>query len=60
MCSGHLGERLEKEGDRNQATVQLACYYKDAGHTKEETMKVLEEWVSRFTSADSNYQQRRV
>ncbi|MER1275512.1 DNA primase [Bacillus velezensis] len=48
----------KKEGDRNQATVQLACYYKDAGHTKEETMKVLEEWVLRFTSADSNYQQR--
>ena len=26
---------LEKDGDRNQATVQLACYFKDAGYTRE-------------------------
>ena len=46
----------KKEGDRNQATVQLACYYKDAGHTKEETVKLLEEWVVTHTSANSGYQ----
>lgn len=46
----------KKDGDRNQATVQLACYFKDAGHTKEETLKELQEWVVRHTSAKSGYQ----
>lgn len=48
----------KKDGDRNQATVQLACYYKDAGHTKEETSKILEEWVLSHTSAESDYQRQ--
>jgi len=48
----------KKEGDRNQATVQLACYYKDAGHSKEETLKILEEWVVKHTSANSHYQKQ--
>lgn len=47
----------KKDGDRNQATVQLACYYKDSGHTQEETTQVLSEWVVKFSSADSDYQQ---
>lgn len=47
----------KKEGDRNQATVQLACYYKDSGHTQEETTQILSEWVTKFTSADGEYQQ---
>ncbi|XJZ25980.1 DNA primase small subunit domain-containing protein [Bacillota bacterium Lsc_1132] len=46
----------KKEGDRNQATVQLACYYKDAGHSQEETTKILTDWVQRNTSAGSQYQ----
>lgn len=46
----------KKEGDRNNATVQLACYYKDAGHTMEETTTILTDWVTRHTSADSRYQ----
>ena len=48
----------KKDGDRNQATVQLACYFKAAGHTKEETLKTLEEWVVKHTSAESNYSVR--
>lgn len=45
----------KKEGDRNNATVQLACYFKDSGHTKEETLTILEEWVTKHTSAKGNY-----
>lgn len=45
----------KKDGDRNNATVQLACYFKAAGYEKEETLKTLEEWVVKFTSADSRY-----
>lgn len=45
----------KKDGDRNQATVQLACYFKDAGHTKEEALKTLEDWVIRHTSAEGTY-----
>lgn len=45
----------KKDGDRNQATVQLACYFKAAGHEKEETMEILEPWVTKFTSAESGY-----
>jgi hypothetical protein len=45
----------KKQGDRNNATVQLSCYFKDAGFTKEETMETLEAWVVKFTSAKSDY-----
>ena len=45
----------KKEGDRNQATVQLACYFKAAGHTKEEATKTLEEWVKAHTTAKGGY-----
>lgn len=48
----------KKDGDRNQATVQLACYFKDAGHDKQETLKVLEEWAIKHTSAESGYQKQ--
>ncbi|TYS60511.1 DNA primase [Sutcliffiella horikoshii] len=48
----------KKDGDRNQATVQLACYYKDAGHNREDTLKQLEEWVLKHTSAGSDYQKK--
>lgn len=51
-----LEKGWKKDGDRNQATVQLACYFKDAGHTREETLTTLEEWAVKFTSADGNYQ----
>jgi hypothetical protein len=46
----------KKDGDRNQATVQLAAYYKEAGHSKEEAIRILDEWVKKHTSADSRYQ----
>ncbi|MFJ5716568.1 DNA primase small subunit domain-containing protein [Neobacillus sp. NPDC093127] len=48
----------KKDGDRNQATVQLACYYKDAGHSRDEALKILEEWAVKHTSADSEYQKQ--
>jgi len=48
----------KKDGDRNNATVQLACYFKAAGFTKEETTKTLEEWVQKHTSAKGNYNVR--
>lgn len=48
----------KKDGDRNNATVQLACYFKAAGYTKEEVTKLLEDWVVKHTSADSNYSVR--
>lgn len=45
----------KKDGDRNQATVQLACYFKAAGYKKEETSKTLEEWVTQHTTAEGKY-----
>ena len=45
----------KKDGDRNQATVQLACYYKDAGYSREETTQILTDWVLKFTSAETKY-----
>lgn len=48
----------KKDGDRNNATVQLACYFKAAGYTKEEVTKLLEDWVVKHTSADSKYSVR--
>ena len=50
-----LNTGWKKEGDRNQATVQLACYFKAAGNTKEEALKALEEWVTKHTSATGGY-----
>lgn len=45
----------KKDGDRNQATVQLACYHKAAGYTKEETTRILEDWVTKHTTAKGGY-----
>lgn len=45
----------KKDGDRNQATVQLACYFKAAGHSKDEALKTLEEWVVKHTTAKGGY-----
>ncbi|WP_332648830.1 DNA primase small subunit domain-containing protein [Lysinibacillus sp. 54212] len=55
-----LNNGWKKDGDRNQATVQLACYFKDAGHTKDETLAILEEWVVRFTSSKGYEKRQRV
>lgn len=46
----------KKDGDRNQATVQLACYFKEAGYTEEEARDLLCDWVKRFTSAIGDYE----
>lgn len=56
-----LNNGWKKDGDRNNATVQLCCYFKAAGYKKEEATSILEEWVVKFTSADSRYsiQQRK-
>lgn len=56
-----LANGWKKDGDRNNATVQLCCYFKAAGYTKEEATEILENWVVKFTSADSRYsiQQRK-
>lgn len=51
-----LANGWKKDGDRNQATVQLGAYFKDAGYTKDEAADLLEDWVKRFTSAKSSYQ----
>ena len=56
-----LNNGWKKDGDRNNATVQLCCYFKAAGYKKEEATSILEDWVVKFTSADSRYsiQQRK-
>ncbi len=46
----------KKDGDRNLATVQLCAYFKEAGYTKEAALEILEEWVTRHTSAKGGYQ----
>ncbi len=46
----------KKEGDRNQATVQLGCFFKDAGYTQDEADEILTDWVVKHTSAGSQYQ----
>src|SRR5699024_5775420 len=47
-----------EEGGRNQATVQLSCYFKDAGYSKDEALNVLEDWVVKHTSASGGYQKQ--
>lgn len=56
-----LNNGWKKDGDRNNATVQLCCYFKASGYKKEEATDILEDWVVKFTSADSRYsiQQRK-
>jgi hypothetical protein len=46
----------KKSGDRNNATIQLACYLKDAGFTKDEALDLLVPWVKKFTSAKNDYE----
>lgn len=51
-----LAHGWKKPGDRNAATVQLACFFKDAGYTQEESLAILEDWVIRNTTATNEYQ----
>ncbi|MBP2644408.1 MAG: hypothetical protein H6Q67_2295 [Firmicutes bacterium] len=51
-----LDNGWKKAGDRNAATVQLACFFKAAEYDQDEALTTLEEWVLRFTTADSGYQ----
>lgn len=53
-----LEKGWKKPGDRNNATVQLGCYFKAAGYTKEETTDILDQWVIKFTSATTGYDKR--
>lgn len=53
-----LDEGWSNEGGRNQATVQLACYYKEAGYSKQDALSILEDWVVQHTSASGNYQKQ--
>ena len=46
----------KKPGDRNQATIQLACFFKEAGYAMEETQAILKKWVDQFTSATTKYE----
>lgn len=48
----------KKDGDRNMATVQLGTYFKAAGHTYEETLAILEDWVVKFTTAPTEWEQK--
>lgn len=48
----------KKDGDRNMATVQLATYFKEAGHGYEETLAVLEDWVQKFTTATADWEKK--
>jgi hypothetical protein len=46
----------KKAGDRNNATVQLACYLHEAGFTSDEAKRLLEPWVLKHTSAKTEYE----
>lgn len=48
----------KKDGDRNMATVQLATYFKAAGHTYDETLAILEDWVQKFTTATADWEKK--
>jgi len=48
----------KKDGDRNMATVQLASYFKAAGHTYDETLAVLEDWVVKYTTATAEWEKK--
>jgi hypothetical protein len=56
VCVQFILERgILKSGDRNKATMALASYYKDTGHSQQETTSVLLDWVKKipksFTSS---------
>ncbi len=56
-CVDDLLQNGWKRSDgRNAATVQLACYFKQAGFTYEEAVEILTEWVTKHTTAGSQYQ----
>ncbi|MFZ3171941.1 MAG: DNA primase small subunit domain-containing protein [Carboxydocellales bacterium] len=55
-----LNKGLKKEGDRNQATLQLGCFFKEAGYTRDECLEVMVPWVKRITTAKGYDIQRRV
>lgn len=48
----------KKDSDRNQATIQLACYYKQVGYTAVEAAEILDKWVVKHASASSSHHDR--
>lgn len=57
VCVENLYENgWKKDGDRNNTTVNLAIYFRDAKYSQEDANKLLIEWVKKFTSAKTNYE----
>lgn len=48
----------KKDGDRNVATINLACFFKEAGYTVNEAINFLVDWVDKFTSATTKYEKQ--
>lgn len=46
----------KKDGDRNNATIQLTCFYIEAGYTRQEAEDLLIKWVRKHSTASSEYQ----
>jgi hypothetical protein len=49
----------KKSGDRNQATVQLAAYMKQAGYSQSEAALILKRWVTTHMTRWPEYKGRR-
>jgi hypothetical protein len=46
----------KKDGDRNNATIQLACFFSEAGYSINETENLLVAWTRKHSTASSDYQ----
>jgi len=61
ICVQHVLERgWVNDGDRNSATIQLACFYKDAEKSNEEAIKIIEDFTKKHTSASNGQLASRV
>ena len=46
----------KKDGDRNNATIQLACFFLEAGYTIVEAERLLVSWTRKHSTASTDYQ----
>lgn len=59
VCVESILSKKWNTDNRNNATMQLAAYCKEAGYTEEEAVKLIVNWVKRFSIDDSSYEVKR-
>jgi len=59
VCVESVLSKKWNPDNRNNATMQLAAYCKEAGYTENEAVKLIVNWVKKFSFEDSDFEIKR-